>query len=300
MNDIETIINLAYVVAAALFILGLKLLSHPDTAKRGNFVSAVGMLIAVVVTLLDQQIITYQWIILGVVIGGAFGAWKAKSVEMTAMPEMVSLFNGFGGAASLLLGWATLSGMSMVALQTATAFTYITLFFTILVGGVTFSGSVVAWGKLSGKMSSKAVIFTGLRELSVLHLIAMLVVGYLFTTEPQNTLWLYCAIALALSFGLWATISIGGADMPVVIALLNSYSGVAATAAGLATGNTILIVTGLLVGASGLILTNIMCKAMNRSLMNVLLSGFSKPVEAGEKKLKAKLRFCLPKMHFMY
>lgn len=202
MNDIETIINLAYVVAAALFILGLKLLSHPDTAKRGNFVSAVGMLIAVVVTLLDQQIITYQWIILGVVIGGAFGAWKAKSVEMTAMPEMVSLFNGFGGAASLLLGWATLSGMSMVALQTATAFTYITLFFTILVGGVTFSGSVVAWGKLSGKMSSKAVIFTGLRELSVLHLIAMLVVGYLFTTEPQNTLWLYCAIALALSFGL--------------------------------------------------------------------------------------------------
>ena len=145
MNDIETIINLAYVVAAALFILGLKLLSHPDTAKRGNFVSAVGMLIAVVVTLLDQQIITYQWIILGVVIGGAFGAWKAKSVEMTAMPEMVSLFNGFGGAASLLLGWATLSGMSMVALQTATAFTYITLFFTILVGGVTFSGSVVVW-----------------------------------------------------------------------------------------------------------------------------------------------------------
>lgn len=142
---------------------------------------------------------------------------------------------------------------------------------------------MVAWGKLSGKMSSKAVIFTGLRELSVLHLIAMLVVGYLFTTEPQNTLWLYCAIALALSFGLWATISIGGADMPVVIALLNSYSGVAATAAGLATGNTILIVTGLLVGASGLILTNIMCKAMNRSLMNVLLSGFSKPVEAGEK-----------------
>ena len=194
MNDIETIINLAYVVAAALFILGLKLLSHPDTAKRGNFVSAVGMLIAVVVTLLDQQIITYQWIILGVVIGGAFGAWKAKSVEMTAMPEMVSLFNGFGGAASLLLGWATLSGMSMVALQTATAFTYITLFFTILVGGVTFSGSVVAWGKLSGKMSSKAVIFTGLRELSVLHLIAMLVVGYLFTTEPQNTLWLYLSL----------------------------------------------------------------------------------------------------------
>jgi len=283
VNDIETIINLAYVVAAALFILGLKLLSHPDTAKRGNFVSAVGMLVAVVVTLLDQQIMTYEWILLGVVIGGAIGAWKARSVEMTAMPEMVSLFNGFGGAASLLLGWATLSGMSLLSHQSAPVFTFITLFFTILVGGITFSGSLVAWGKLSGKISSKAMIFTGLRELSVLHLIAMVVVGYLLTTEPQNTLWLYCAIGLALSFGVWATISIGGADMPVVIALLNSYSGIAATAAGLATGNTILIVTGLLVGASGLILTNIMCKAMNRSLLNVLLSGFAKPIEAGEK-----------------
>jgi NAD(P) transhydrogenase subunit beta len=283
VNDIATIINLAYVVAAALFILGLKLLSHPDSAKRGNFVSAVGMLIAVVVTLLDQQIISYQWILLGFVIGGAFGAWKAKTVEMTAMPEMVSLFNGFGGAASLLLGWATLAGMNSVVVQTTGAFTFITLFFTVLVGGVTFSGSVVAWGKLSGKLSSKAVIFTGLRELSILHIIAMLVVGYLFTTQPQNIVWLYCIIALALSFGLWATISIGGADMPVVIALLNSYSGIAATAAGLATGNTILIVTGLLVGASGLILTNIMCKAMNRSLANVLLSGFAKPIEAGEK-----------------
>jgi len=283
VSDIVTVINLAYVVAAALFILGLKLLSHPDTAKKGNFISAIGMLVAVVVTLLDQQIISYHYILLGFVIGGAFGAWKAKTVEMTAMPEMVSLFNGFGGAASLLLGWATLAGMSLITLKTESAFTFITLFFTILVGGITFSGSVVAWGKLSGKMSSKAVIFTGLRELSILHLICMVVIGYFFTTDPSNPLWIYCAIALSLSFGLWATISIGGADMPVVIALLNSYSGVAASAAGLATGNTILIVTGLLVGASGLILTNIMCKAMNRSLMNVLLSGFAKPVEAGEK-----------------
>ncbi|HBL19508.1 MAG TPA: NAD synthetase, partial [Alteromonas mediterranea] len=154
MNDIVTVINLAYVVAAALFILGLKLLSHPDTAKKGNFISAIGMLVAVVVTLLDQQIISYHFILLGFVIGGAFGAWKAKTVEMTAMPEMVSLFNGFGGAASLLLGWATLAGMSLITLKTESVFTFITLFFTILVGGVTFSGSVVAWGKLSGKMSS--------------------------------------------------------------------------------------------------------------------------------------------------
>ncbi len=242
MNNIVTTINLAYVVAAALFILGLKLLSHPDTAKKGNFISAVGMLIAVVVTLLDQQIISYHFILLGFVIGGAYGAWKAKTVEMTSMPEMVSLFNGFGGAASLLLGWATLSSMSTMALNTASVFTFLTLFFTILVGGVTFSGSVIAWGKLSGKLSSKAVIFTGLRELSIFHLIAMVGIGYLFATDPANTLWLYCAIALALSFGLLATISIGGADMPVVIALLNSYSGIAASAAGLATGNTIPII----------------------------------------------------------
>lgn len=282
MNSIELTINLAYVLAAALFILGLKLLSHPSTARKGNLVSAVGMLIAVVVTLLDHNIISYHWIFVGFVIGGAYGAWKAKSVEMTQMPEMVSLFNGFGGAASLLLGWATITGMNTLQLHTAGNFVFITVFLTILIGGITFSGSVIAWGKLSGKMSAKAFIFTGLRELSIAHIVAIIAIGYLFVAHPDQPHWLYVAIALSLSFGIWATVSIGGADMPVVIALLNSYSGVAATAAGLAVGNTILIVTGLLVGASGLILTNIMCKAMNRSLMNVLLSGFAKPVEMGE------------------
>ncbi|WP_215396246.1 NAD(P)(+) transhydrogenase (Re/Si-specific) subunit beta [Rheinheimera oceanensis] len=283
MNTIETIINLSYVVAAALFIIGLKLLSHPDTARKGNFVSALGMLLAVLVTLLDQQIISYHYIALGFVIGGAFGAWKARTIQMTAMPEMVSLLNGFGGLASLVLGWATFAGMDLLTLQTESTFVFVTLFITVLVGGVTFSGSVVAWGKLSGKLKSKALVFTGLRELSILHLVAIAVVGYFFVTAPAAPVWFYLAIVLALSLGLWATISIGGADMPVVIALLNSYSGMAAATAGLATGNTILIVTGLLVGASGLILTSIMCKAMNRSLVNVLLSGFAKPVEAGEK-----------------
>ncbi|MDG6099911.1 NAD(P)(+) transhydrogenase (Re/Si-specific) subunit beta [Alteromonas sp. ZYF713] len=279
---IETLINLAYVLAAGLFIFGLKLLSHPSTARRGNVVSAVGMFVAVVVTLLDQQIISYHYILIGALLGGLYGAWKARSVQMTQMPEMVSLFNGFGGAASLLLGWATLSSMGTSSSTYDQVFAFITILLTLLIGGITFSGSVVAWGKLSGKLSSKAFIFTGLRELSILHLVAMVVVGYLFVAQPSNDIWLYCIIALGLSFGLWATISIGGADMPVVIALLNSYSGIAASAAGLAVGNTILIVTGLLVGASGLILTNIMCKAMNRSLINVLLSGFAKPIEQGE------------------
>lgn len=282
MNTIELSINLTYVLAAALFITGLKLLSHPSTARKGNFISAIGMLVAVVMTLLDREIISYHWILLGFLVGGSYGAWKAKKVQMTQMPEMVSLFNGFGGAASLLLGWAVVSGMSPMTLQTAGELTFLTIFMTVLIGGITFSGSIIAWGKLSGKLSSKALIFTGLRELSILHLVALIAIAYFFVTEPTNSLWLYIAIGLALSFGLWATVSIGGADMPVVIALLNSYSGIAACAAGFAVGNTILIVTGVLVGASGLILTNIMCKAMNRSLMNVLLSGFSKPVEMGE------------------
>lgn len=283
MESLSLVINLAYVLAAALFILGLKLLSHPSSARKGNLISAIGMLVAVVVTLLDHDIITYHWILLGFVIGGAYGAWKAKSVEMTEMPQMVSLFNGFGGAASLLLGWSTISQQATVGFTGLSGAVLTTVVITILIGGVTFSGSVIAWGKLSGKMGAKAVIFTGLRELSIAHLLGFVVVGYLFVSEPANPIWLYATIALALSFGVLATISIGGADMPVVIALLNSYSGVAASAAGLAVGNTILIVTGLLVGASGLILTNIMCKAMNRSLMNVLLSGFAKPVEAAEK-----------------
>ena len=283
MTDLTILINLVYVVAASLFIFGLKLLSHPDTARKGNLVSAVGMFIAVVVTLLDQQVIQFHWILLGVVVGGAYGAWKAKTVEMTAMPQMVSLFNGFGGAASLCVGWATLSALDNNQLLNAPLSLSVTTFLTILIGGVTFSGSIIAWGKLSGTMNSKAVIFSGLRFLSILHIIAFFALSTMFVVQPTDPTWLYITIALALSFGVLATISIGGADMPVVIALLNSYSGIAASAAGLATNNTILIVTGLLVGASGLILTSIMCKAMNRSLMNVLMSGFAKPVEMGEK-----------------
>ncbi|MDO6842115.1 NAD(P)(+) transhydrogenase (Re/Si-specific) subunit beta [Paraglaciecola chathamensis] len=294
---IEIIINLTYVVAAGLFVFGLKLLSHPASARKGNFISAIGMLIAVVATLLDHQIITYQYIFAGMLIGACYGGWKARSVQMTQMPEMVSLFNGFGGAASLLLAWSTVLSIGVEPPGSSHHTLLVTLLITLLIGGITFSGSVVAWGKLSGKMSSKAFIFKGLRELSILHLVGMVIAGIFFISEPLNGLWLYVIIILGLSFGLWATISIGGADMPVVIALLNSYSGIAATAAGLAIGNTILIVTGLLVGASGLILTNIMCKAMNRSLMNVLLSGFSKPIEQGE-VIKGEVKILSPQDAF--
>lgn len=283
MESVAVLINLAYVAAAGLFIIGLKLLSHPSSARKGNAVSAIGMLVAVVVTLLDHQIIAYHWILTGFFAGGVYGVWKARSVEMTQMPEMVSLFNGFGGAASLLLGWATVNHQTLTGYEHISILVLLTVVLTVMIGGITFSGSLVAWGKLSGKMSTKAVIFRGLRELSIVHLIALLALSIVFINQPDTTIWLYLVIILALSFGVLATISIGGADMPVVIALLNSYSGIAASAAGLAVNNTILIVTGLLVGASGLILTNIMCKAMNRSLLNVLLSGFAKPAEAMEK-----------------
>jgi NAD(P) transhydrogenase subunit beta len=297
MDNIELLINLIYALVAALFIIGLKLLSHPDTAKKGNFLSSIGMLLAILVTLLHKDILSYEWIIIGILLGGAYGAYKAKSVEMTQMPEMVSLFNGFGGLASLCVGWAAISGMNNFVLGSTGSFVFLSVFISILIGGVTFSGSVIAWGKLSGTLATKAYIFKGLRSLSIAHLVGFILVGALFVAEPDNGLWLTLAILLALSFGVLATISIGGADMPVVIALLNSYSGLAATAAGLAVGNTILIVTGLLVGASGLILTNIMCKAMNRSLTNVLLSGFAQP-RASTEKIEGEISTMDPKDAF--
>lgn len=278
--EMNIIVNLSYVVAAVLFIIGLKLLSHPSTAKKGNLVSAIGMFIAVVMTLIRNDIISYELIFAGILLGGVFGAWMAKRVEMTAMPELVSLFNGYGGLASLMLGLSTLTINNP---ETLSVSTMVIAYFSMLIGGVTFSGSLIAWAKLGGRMASKAIIFPGQRLLYGIIIIAALAIPVLVATQPFDINLFYVAIALALVFGILATIPIGGADMPVVISLLNSYSGLAATAAGLAIQNNILIVAGLLVGASGIILTQIMCKAMNRSLMNILLSGFAKPIEAGEK-----------------
>lgn len=272
---IELLVNLTYVAAAVLFIFGLKMLGSPATARKGNLVSAVGMFIAVVVTLLDQSIIDYKWIIAGVVVGGLIGAMIARSVEMTGMPEMVALFNGFGGIASLFVGWAALYG-----LPDASAFVLVTIVLSILIGGVTFSGSMVAWGKLSERISGKSIVFGGQRVFNILLILAIIATSAMFTLNPDVALYLYVVIGLSLLLGIMLVIPIGGADMPVVISLLNSYSGLAACAAGIAINNIILIVAGALVGASGIILTQIMCKAMNRSLTNVLFSGFS-AVSAG-------------------
>lgn len=261
------LINLAYVVSAALFIFGLKLLGSPASARKGNLLSAVGMLIAVVFALLDQSIIDFKFIALGIVIGAVIGAFIARMIEMTAMPEMVALFNGLGGMASLLVGWAAIHPM-------LNGFAATTIFLSILIGGVTFSGSLIAWGKLSERIAGKPMLFKGQQVVNSLIVLAILGCGFMFVQDPTNPEWLYGAIVLSLVFGVMAVIPIGGADMPVVISLLNSYSGLAACAAGFAIHNNLLIVAGALVGASGIILTKIMCKAMNRSLANVLFSGF--------------------------
>jgi len=261
------LIQFAYVASAALFILGLKQLGSPATARKGNTVSALGMLIAIVAALLDQGIVDYQWIAIGFVAGGAIGAAAARLVQMTAMPEMVALFNGFGGLASLLVGWAALA-------PEASTFILVTIVLSILIGGVTFTGSVIAYGKLSETMGSGAFLFPGQQVVNSVIVAGIVGGAVMFCIDPGSTQWLYLVVALSLVFGVMAVIPIGGADMPVVISLLNSYSGLAACAAGFAIGNNILIVAGALVGASGIILTQIMCKAMNRSLANVLFSGF--------------------------
>lgn len=267
--NIELIANLSYVLAAVLFIFGLKMLGSPATARRGNALSSIGMLIAVVAGLTAEGIVSYEYIIGGMVVGGLIGAASARLVEMTSMPEMVALFNGSGGAASLLVGWATLYGGDV------STFTAVTILLAILIGGMTFTGSLIAYGKLSETINSAAVVFTGQQIVNSLILIGILVSGYMFAVDPSvDSQWLYIMLGLAMVFGIMAVIPIGGADMPVVISLLNCYSGLAACAAGFAINNNILIVAGSLVGAAGIILTNIMCKAMNRSLTNVLFSGF--------------------------
>lgn len=277
-----TVINLVYILSAFLFAMGLKLLSSPATARRGNFLSALAMFLAVVVTLFDQNIIDYRYIGGGILVGAVIGIVAARMVAMTAMPEMVALLNGFGGIASLLVGWAEYLNNPQVPTFTGT-----TIFLAVLIGGVTFSGSIIAWAKLKeisfGSFRiGKSILFPGQQVVNSLLLLAIVVCGVLFLLDPGAGESVFMVIlVLAFILGVMAVIPIGGADMPVVISLLNSYSGMAACAAGFVISNNILIVAGSLVGASGIILTNIMCKAMNRSLINVLFSGFGSAVATG-------------------
>ena len=277
----SVVVNLTYILASMLFIFGLKLLSSPETARRGNLVSSSGMLLAVLVTLLDQSIIDFTWIIVGVCIGASIGYFAAIKIKITAMPEMVALFNGFGGIASLLVGSAEyLNGINQNPAL------LIAIYLTVLIGGVTFSGSLIAWGKLSETIRGNPFLYKGQQIVNSLLLGLLLFAGLemiymqgMFTENQFQILGFICLLAFLL--GVLFVVPIGGADMPVVIALLNSFSGLAACAAGFVILNNVLIVAGALVGASGLILTNIMCKAMNRSLANVLFSGFGAVKDTG-------------------
>jgi proton-translocating NAD(P)+ transhydrogenase subunit beta len=259
-----------YIIAASLFVVGLKMLSSPRTARRGNVVSAVGMLLAIVATLLKGDL-SFTWIGAGIVLGSGIGAVSAYRVKMTAMPEMVGLFNGFGGLASMLVGWAEYHMH-----PDAPTFTIVSIYLTVLIGGVTFSGSVLAFAKLAELVvTGKPVTFRGQHIVNGLLLAAAVLFGTIFTLAPESSYAiLILGVVLALVIGIFAVLPIGGADMPVVICLLNSYSGLAGAAAGFVLANHMLIVAGSLVGASGIILTQIMCKAMNRSIANVLFSGF--------------------------
>ncbi len=281
----DQFINISYIAASIIFIYGLKMLGRQETARRANIISAVGMLIAIVATLLIKGL-HYQWIIIGMLIGSAIGAYAAYVVKMTAMPEMVGLFNGFGGLSSLLVGMAEYHLHQHRPIETL-----ITIFLTVLIGAVTFSGSVIAWAKLGEKMSGKPVLFRGQKLLNGALLGVILAMGVWFTIYPVESYTLFVVAAvLALVLGVLLVIPIGGADMPVVISLLNSYSGLAAAMAGFVIQNNVLIVAGCLVGTSGLILTQIMCKAMNRSLANVLFGGMGATAGATSAQVKGDVK----------
>ena len=269
----QTFIDLGYVAASILFILGIKMLGKQERARMGNMMSALGMLIAVTASMFECCL-DFTWVITGLVIGSLIGLIAARTVKMTSMPQMVALLNGFGGIASLLVGWENYHSQ-----PDSDLFVRVAVLLAVLIGGVAFSGSLVAYGKLAGKISGRPILLKRQALISVLILVAVLICSLFWLYEPGGIIAyivFLLVIALSLSLGVFSVMPIGGADMPVVIALLNSYSGLAASAAGFILLNNVLIVAGSLVGASGLILTGIMCKAMNRSLGNVLFSGFEK------------------------
>jgi len=282
-------VNAAYLIAAILFIVGLKGLSHPKSAVRGNMLGALGMLVAIAVTLIDQQVISWTFIVAGLAAGSIIGAILALRIQMTAMPQLVGLFNGFGGAASILVAGTVLiqlfgvvtGGAGAAPMEGELQITVATVA-SGLIGAVTFFGSLIAFGKLQGIVTEKPVRYAGEQIVKALLLLASLAVGVLIVMDPSQTTYYWILVAIASVLGILLVMPIGGADMPIVIALLNSYSGLAAAATGFVLSNTVLIIAGSLVGASGIILSQIMCKAMNRSLANVLFGGVGAVIEDTE------------------
>ncbi len=277
--------ELLYLGAAVLFIFGLKKLSSPRTARQGNMLASVGMLIAVIVTLANMENIGWGPIIAGLVVGGGVGAALALRVKMTSMPELVAAFNGFGGVASALVALAEIERWD-ASFDTETG---VVVALSLAIGSITFSGSFVAFGKLNGSLPGRPVMLPGGQLINALLAVA-LVATAVWAISAEDALAYWIVVGLALVLGVLAVIPIGGADMPVVISLLNSFSGVAAAMAGFVINNTALIIGGALVGAAGLILTMLMGEAMNRTIANVLFSGFgatpSGPVTTSDKPVK--------------
>jgi len=296
MQNLDAVIQIAYIVSAILFILGLKMMSKIPTAAKGNLISAVGMLIAIVATLLYKfkfPEMGFVTIGAGLLVGSLIGAVAAARVPMTSMPEFVALFNGSGGLASMLVGVAEYYKLVNNPEHAMGFIALLATYLAILIGGVTFTGSVIAYAKLAEKINGKPILFKGQQVVNGLVLAILLLAAVAFLLDPITPAAkaaFICASILSLVLGVLVTIPIGGADMPVVISLLNSYSGLAACAAGFVISNTVLIVAGSLVGASGIILTNIMCKAMNRSLTNVLFSGFGASTVGAGKAVQGEVK----------
>ncbi|MCL2209237.1 MAG: NAD(P)(+) transhydrogenase (Re/Si-specific) subunit beta [Treponema sp.] len=288
------IINLAYIIACVFFILGIKKLNKPTTARQGNFLSALGMLIAVTAVFFENDVVQswnssdwlrngYMWCFAAIAIGSVIGAVWSKKVKMTGMPELVALYNGFGGLASALVAFSQFYNNP----QGNDIISSAAIGITILIGALAFSGSMLAWGKLSEKISGRAIVFKGQNFINMLFLLAAITAVVIYAIPGMDNQIKFISIlalsGISLLFGIMFVLPIGGGDMPVVISLLNSLTGLAVASAGFIISNTVLIVSGCLVGASGTILTLIMCKAMNRSIGNLLFSGFGS-VDAASKK----------------
>ena len=274
-------IEIAYLVSSIFFIFGIKFLGSPKTARRGNLFAAIGMFMAIAVTLLDQNVLTFEWIIIGAVVGSGVGLVLAYKTPMTGMPQMVGMLNGFGGGASTLVALAEYFKLNPnYPIDKGLPFnlpmdTGIAIVLSLLIGGVTFTGSMIAFGKLQGLVTGKVVKYPLQHPLNLLMILVVLAGGVLILINPTDIMIVLVITAISLVLGVLLVLPIGGADMPVAISLLNSYSGLAGSTTGFVLGNNELIIAGALVGASGLILTNIMCKAMNRSLLNVVMGGWA-------------------------
>jgi NAD(P) transhydrogenase subunit beta len=289
------LLTICYLIGSITFILGLKMLSNPATARKGNLVAAFGMTVAILGTIFlyrspetGHHLHNFIWIFGGLLIGGIVGTLSAKKVKMTSMPEMVSLFNGMGGACAALISLVEFNHISRILAPVETSFMHISMLSPVdlsvikptvliiviglIIGSVSFAGSMIAWGKLNGKV--KDFSFPGQNILNLVLLAIAIGAGAFLVIDPTQSYLLYCILGLALVYGVLFVLPIGGADMPVVISLLNSFTGVAAACGGFLYNNKVMLTGGILVGAAGTLLTILMCKAMNRSLVNVLVGSF--------------------------